>query len=144
MAQYLYEYGGFALICDYGHNGDKSDTFRAFSQHKIHDPLLNPGTADLTADVDFAALIKIAKKDNRLITFGPVTQTSFLKQLGIDIRLQMLLKNATKEEGERLESEYQMIMDDNKMGTRFKFLSLFPSVLSDYYERLSVTGFCNK
>ncbi|XP_053999658.1 protein arginine methyltransferase NDUFAF7, mitochondrial isoform X1 [Hylaeus anthracinus] len=144
IAQYLSECGGCALISDYGHNGDKTDTFRAFSQHKMHDPLSRPGTADLTADVDFAALMKIAIKNNYVITFGPVTQSNFLKSLGIDVRLKLLLKNASKEQRERLESEYRMIMDEDKMGTRFKFLSLFPSILKNHLQRLPVTGFSSK
>ncbi|XP_078047941.1 protein arginine methyltransferase NDUFAF7, mitochondrial isoform X2 [Augochlora pura] len=144
IAQYLWGYGGFALICDYGHNGDKTDTFRAFSQHKQQDPLLCPGTADLTADVDFSMISKVAEKNDRLITFGPVTQTSFLKNLGIDVRLQMLLQNASKETKNRLESEYHMIIDEDKMGNKFKFLSLFPFILKDYFQKCPVTGFCDK
>ncbi|XP_060817316.1 protein arginine methyltransferase NDUFAF7, mitochondrial [Bombus pascuorum] len=141
IANFLWECGGFALICDYGHNGDKTDTFRGFSQHKIHDPLLHPGAADLTADVDFAAIKKIAEKDNRLITFGPVTQSSFLQNLGIDLRMQMLLQNTSEEGKKSLQTGYHMIMDEDKMGTRFKVLSLFPSVLKEYFEKVPVAGF---
>ncbi|XP_076475600.1 protein arginine methyltransferase NDUFAF7 homolog, mitochondrial isoform X3 [Bombus vancouverensis nearcticus] len=141
IANFLWECGGFALICDYGHNGDKTDTFRGFSQHKIHDPLLHPGAADLTADVDFAAIKKIAEKDDRLITFGPVTQSSFLQNLGIDLRLQMLLQNASEEGKKSLRTGYHMIMDEDKMGTRFKVLSLFPSILKEYFKKVPVTGF---
>ncbi|XP_017756410.1 PREDICTED: NADH dehydrogenase [ubiquinone] complex I, assembly factor 7 homolog isoform X2 [Eufriesea mexicana] len=141
IADFLWECGGFALICDYGHNGDKTDTFRGFSQHKVHDPLLHPGSVDLTADVDFAAIKKIAEKNNRLITFGPVTQASFLQNLGINVRLQILLQNVPKEEIESLKSGYHMIMDENKMGTRFKVLSLFPSILKEYFRKVPVAGF---
>ncbi|XP_061927647.1 protein arginine methyltransferase NDUFAF7 homolog, mitochondrial isoform X2 [Apis cerana] len=141
LADFLWECGGFALICDYGHNGDKTDTFRGFSQHKVHDPLLRPGTADLTADVDFAAIKKIAEKDNRLITFGPMNQSNFLQNLGINVRLQMLLQNASKEERKSLESGYHMIMDKNKMGIRFKVLSLFPSILKEYFKKIPIAGF---
>lgn len=56
IATKVTEHGGLCLIADYGHVGEKTDTFRAFKQHKLHDPLKEPGTADLTADVDFAAL----------------------------------------------------------------------------------------
>lgn len=56
IAQRLEEDGGFGLIADYGHDGNGTDTFRAFKQHKLHDPLVEPGSADLTADVDFSAL----------------------------------------------------------------------------------------
>lgn len=141
IADFLWEHGGFSLICDYGHNGDKTDTFRGFFQHKIHDPLLHPGTADLTADVDFAAIKKIAEKDDRLIAFGPVNQSNFLQNLGIDVRLQMLLKNVSEEKKKSLKSQYHMIMDEDKMGTRFKVLSLFPSILKEYYTKIPVVGF---
>ncbi|CAK9825793.1 Protein arginine methyltransferase NDUFAF7, mitochondrial [Anthophora retusa] len=141
IANFLWEYGGFALICDYGYNGDKTDTFRGFSRHTVHDPLLRPGTADLTADVDFALLKKIAEKDDKLITFGPVTQASFLTNLGIHMRLKMLLQNVSQEERKSLESGYHMIMDEDKMGARFKVLSLFPSVLKEFLEKIPVAGF---
>ena len=39
--------GGFSLIVDYGHLGEKGETFRAFKRHKLHDPLVEPGSADL-------------------------------------------------------------------------------------------------
>ncbi|XP_066148843.1 protein arginine methyltransferase NDUFAF7, mitochondrial isoform X2 [Euwallacea fornicatus] len=52
----LVENGGISLICDYGHNGLGSDTFRAFRKHKQMDPLVLPGTSDLTADVDFSVI----------------------------------------------------------------------------------------
>lgn len=142
IGDFLWECGGFALICDYGHNGDKTDTFRGFSQHKVHDPLLHPGTADLTADVDFAAIKMVAERNNRVVTFGPVNQASFLKNLGINLRMQILLSNVPKEERTNFQSGYHMIMDEDKMGKRFKVLSLFPSILKEYFEKQPVSGFC--
>ena len=141
MYQFLWEYGGFALVIDYGHEREKTDTFRAFCEHKLHDPLLNPGTADLTADVDFLLLKEIAQKDDRLITFGPVTQRKFLKSLGIDLRLKMILQNASNNQKKYIESGYHMITDEDKMGNCFKVLSLFPFVLKNHLNKWSVTGF---
>lgn len=63
IAQRVTESGGLCLIADYGHEGGGTDTFRAFKQHKLCDPLIEPGCADLTADVDFSAL----KQVNRLV-----------------------------------------------------------------------------
>ncbi|XP_012277477.1 protein arginine methyltransferase NDUFAF7, mitochondrial [Orussus abietinus] len=145
MASCLKECGGFALIADYGHNGEKTDTFRAFRQHKLHDPLVQPGSADLTADVDFSLLRKIAQKNERLITFGPVNQGNFLKELGIDIRLNVLLNSASDNQKEQLKSGYHMITDDDKMGKCFKMLSLFPCVLKEHLQKFPVAGFqqCN-
>lgn len=141
MSQFLWECGGFALIIDYGHEREKSDTFRAFCKHKLHDPLSKPGTADLTADVDFLSIKEIAQKDNRLITFGPVTQRRFLRSLGIDVRLKMLLQNATGDQKQQIESGYHMITDEDKMGNCFKVLSLFPFVLKNHLARWPVAGF---
>ena len=52
----IVEDGGAGLIADYGHQGDDGDTLRAFARHKQVDPLHLPGTADITADVDFSLL----------------------------------------------------------------------------------------
>lgn len=142
IAQFLTENGGFALIADYGHDGDRTDTLRAFRHHKQQDPLLNPGTADLTADVDFSLLKRTACRDNRVISFGPITQREFLKQLGIDARLNMLLRNESDPQSRKeIISGYQMITDADKMGNCFKFLSLFPYVLRDHLSRWPVAGF---
>ncbi|XP_072558719.1 protein arginine methyltransferase NDUFAF7, mitochondrial isoform X2 [Paramormyrops kingsleyae] len=80
------EYGGAALIADYGHDGTKTDTFRGFRGHKLHDPLEAPGTADLTADVDFSYLRRMA--GTGVACLGPITQRHFLHNMGISIRLQ--------------------------------------------------------
>ena len=52
----IVEDGGLGLIADYGHQGEHGDTLRAFSRHRQVNPLLLPGTADITADVDFSVL----------------------------------------------------------------------------------------
>jgi len=60
---------GCFLICDYGYDSsdvNKSrDTFRGFRDHSLWDPLKEPGTADLTADVDFDYLKKHAQQKGR-------------------------------------------------------------------------------
>jgi len=144
LSQFLWECGGFALVIDYGHEREKMDTFRAFYQHKLHDPLLKPGTADLTADVDFLSMKEIAEKDNRLITFGPITQRNFLKSIGIDLRLKIILKNATDTQKQQIQSGYHIVTDKDKMGDCFKVLSFFPSVLKDHLKKWPVVGFENK
>lgn len=60
IAERLEQDGGFGLIADYGHDGSGTDTFRAFKKHKLHDPLIEPGSADLTADVDFLAFKNVS------------------------------------------------------------------------------------
>lgn len=133
--------GGISLIMDYGHFGEKTDTFRAFKDHKLHDPLNEPGTADLTADVDFKRIKYIAEKNEGAITIGPVEQGTFLKRMEGDTRLKLLLKNALPECRPNIETGYKMLTDPNQMGTRFKFLSIFPAVLKEHLEKYPVSGF---
>ena len=57
ISERIVEHGGAALIADYGHDGGgDGDTLRAFRHHRQVDPLELPGTADITADVDFGLL----------------------------------------------------------------------------------------
>ncbi|XP_067149401.1 protein arginine methyltransferase NDUFAF7, mitochondrial [Apteryx mantelli] len=125
LASRLEKGGGAALIADYGHDGTKTDTFRGFQNHKLHDVLKAPGTADLTADVDFSYLRKMTQ--GRTATLGPIKQREFLKNMGIDLRLQVLLQNsqdtATQEQ---LLHSYDMLMNPKKMGDCFNFFALLP------------------
>ena len=53
--------GGAALVIDYGYEGPAfGDTLQAVRGHAYADPLAEPGEADLTAHVDFAALARAA------------------------------------------------------------------------------------
>ncbi|XP_053158864.1 protein arginine methyltransferase NDUFAF7, mitochondrial isoform X2 [Hemicordylus capensis] len=117
--------GGAALIVDYGHDGTKTDTFRGFLGHKLHDVLIAPGTADLTADVDFSYLRRVVQE--RVATLGPIKQQEFLKNMGIDVRLQVLLQNVNDVvTRSQLLRSYEMLMDMDKMGGCFNFFALLP------------------
>lgn len=130
LATRVSEDGGAALIADYGHDGTKTDTFRGFRGHKLHDVLEAPGSADLTADVDFSYLRKMA--GDAVVCFGPITQRAFLKNMGIDTRLQVLLRSCNDSSTRaQLVHGYNMLTDPEKMGHRFQFLSLLhPSRLA--------------
>ncbi|KAM9196657.1 LOW QUALITY PROTEIN: protein arginine methyltransferase NDUFAF7, mitochondrial [Mergus octosetaceus] len=125
LASRIEKDGGAALIADYGHDGTKTDTFRGFRNHKLHNVLKAPGTADLTADVDFSYLRKMAQ--GKIATLGPIKQREFLKNMGVDLRMQVLLQNsrdsATREQ---LLHSYDMLMNPKKMGDRFHFFALLP------------------
>ncbi|XP_023566971.1 protein arginine methyltransferase NDUFAF7, mitochondrial [Octodon degus] len=117
--------GGAALIADYGHDGTKTDTFRGFCGHKLHDVLIAPGTADLTADVDFSYLRRMAQ--GKVVSLGPIQQQTFLKNMGIDVRLKVLLgKSDEPLMRQHLLQGYDMLMNPQKMGERFNFFALLP------------------
>uniref|UniRef100_A0A2K6TY12 Protein arginine methyltransferase NDUFAF7 n=1 Tax=Saimiri boliviensis boliviensis TaxID=39432 RepID=A0A2K6TY12_SAIBB len=117
--------GGAALVADYGHDGTKTDTFRGFCGHKLHDVLIAPGTADLTADVDFSFLRRMAQ--GKVASLGPITQHMFLKNMGIDVRLKVLLDKSNESSvKQQLLQGYDMLMNPKKMGERFNFFALLP------------------
>ncbi|XP_047243548.1 protein arginine methyltransferase NDUFAF7, mitochondrial isoform X1 [Girardinichthys multiradiatus] len=123
LARRIEEEGGAALIADYGHDGTGTDTLRGFKGHQLHDVLSTPGSADLTADVDFSFLRRMA--GGGVACLGPVTQSMFLKNMGIDVRMQVLLRNCSDPSTRKqLISSYDMLTNPSKMGERFHFFSL--------------------
>ena len=68
--------------------------FQAIARHSFADPLKNPGQADVTAHVDFQALVRAAE-DLGAGVHGPVSQGDFLKRLGIETRAISLMAKAT-------------------------------------------------
>ncbi|XP_055302152.1 protein arginine methyltransferase NDUFAF7 homolog, mitochondrial [Sitodiplosis mosellana] len=142
MANRIEENGGFALIMDYGHSGEKGDTFRAFKNHKLHNPLVDPGTADVTADVNFAHIKMIAEHNNRVVTYGPIEQKDFLSRMGGETRLKNLMdKAASTNDANLLKSGYDMLTEPLKMGSRFKFFAMFPKILENHLKKFPVNGF---
>ncbi len=70
--------GGAALIIDYGRKpSGAGDSLQALRDGRPADALGDPGTADLTAHVDFAALAEAARAAGA-DTHGPVSQGAFL------------------------------------------------------------------
>ncbi|KPP78614.1 NADH dehydrogenase-like [Scleropages formosus] len=123
LSNRIAEHGGAALIADYGHDGVKTDTFRGFRGHKLHDVLSAPGTADLTADVDFSYLRRMA--GDEVVCFGPITQRQFLRNMGIDVRLQVLLQNCPDDSTRaQLIQGFDMLTNPKQMGERFKFFAM--------------------
>ena len=79
---------GYVLFIDYGGEqrsllGRESGTLRGFAGHRfVEDPLAAPGTADLTASVNFTAIRKAAEGAG-LTLVGRATQREALLALGI-------------------------------------------------------------
>src|SRR6516165_4962816 len=94
IASRVRDQDGAALIIDYGHTrSDAGDTFQAIARHSFTDPLSAPGQADVTAHVDFQALVHAAE-DLGARVHGPVTQGEFLTRLGIEQRALTLMSKA--------------------------------------------------
>jgi len=115
---------GAALFIDYGYFPSAcGDTLQALKQHRRHNVLADPGEADLTAHVDFAAVAAAAVRAGAR-AFGPVRQAAFLTALGAKERSAQLLKSATSAQATAIESGVRRLLDEKEMGTLFKALAL--------------------
>ena len=114
--------GGLALIIDYGAWDGRGDTFQAMSRHGYTDPLAEPGQADLTAHVDFAALARAAQPAHHAFA----TQGALLRALGIDARAKTLAQRLTGAALETHLAAHRRLTDPAEMGSLFKVLALYP------------------
>jgi NADH dehydrogenase [ubiquinone] 1 alpha subcomplex assembly factor 7 len=115
---------GAALFIDYGHAESAcGDTLQAVRQHRYHPVLEAPGSADLTAHVDFGTFADTARAVGARAS-GPVTQGEFLRSLGIELRAQRLHAAASPETRATIESGVRRLIDGDQMGTLFKVLAL--------------------
>jgi NADH dehydrogenase [ubiquinone] 1 alpha subcomplex assembly factor 7 len=124
IAARLVQYEGAALAIDYGfYPAAPGATLAAVCRHRPAEILGDPGTADLSAHVDFAALIDAAEAAGAR-TYGPVPQGSFLRALGAAERLGALCAAAPADRRRHLESGLARLIDAREMGTLFKVLAL--------------------
>jgi NADH dehydrogenase [ubiquinone] 1 alpha subcomplex assembly factor 7 len=121
---------GAALFIDYGYYPSApGPTLRAVSNHSPVAVLADPGGADLSAYVDFAAFTETARSAGAE-TYGPVTQGRFLAALGAEARLAALSLRAAPAQRDALASGLRRLMDPGEMGDRFKVVALASPGLS--------------
>ena len=119
---------GAALIIDYGPaQPTPGPTLQALRRHRRHEVLAGPGTADLTAHVDFASLAQAATTAG-CAAQGPIGQGAFLEKLGIELRAAQLAERAPAAAG-AIASAHRRLTDPAQMGTLFKALALTPREL---------------
>ncbi|KAF9623800.1 hypothetical protein IFM89_005385 [Coptis chinensis] len=107
--------GGGALIIDYGLNGIVSDSLQAIRKHKFVDILDDPGSADLSAYVDFASIRHSAEEASDNVSIhGPIIQSQFLGSLGINFRVEALVQNCNDEQADLLRSGYWRLVGDGE------------------------------
>jgi NADH dehydrogenase [ubiquinone] 1 alpha subcomplex assembly factor 7 len=115
---------GAALFVDYGYFPSASgSTLRALHRHCAVSVLTAPGTADLSANVDFAAFAEAARAGGA-DTHGPVSQAQLLAALGAAARAAALRARATPSQQRAIDSGVERLLDPDKMGTLFKAIAL--------------------
>ncbi|HTI83822.1 MAG TPA: SAM-dependent methyltransferase [Acetobacteraceae bacterium] len=115
---------GSALFLDYGpEHSAPGDSLQAVGDGRPVDPLAEPGTADLTAHVDFEALAHAARKAGAT-PYGPVPQGVFLTRLGLFQRTGRLARSQPPERASALIEAARRLAEPNRMGRLFKAMAL--------------------
>ena len=115
--------GGAALFIDYGPGeSGPGDSLQAIRNREAADPLADPGTADLTAHVDFAALAGAARAAGAAV-HGPLPQGLFLTRLGLHSRAAALAASDPGRGARHLEAATRLTASE-AMGRLFKALVL--------------------
>lgn len=122
LASHMRDFGGAGIIIDYGYLGEAHhDTLQALKAHLFHPVLADPGEADITAHVDFTSLMAIARDGGHQV--GPlINQGEFLIRMGAQLRLEMLLRQATPAQREPLISGLERLISPQAMGELFKVM----------------------
>ncbi len=115
---------GAALFLDYGPAASApGDSLQALSNGRPADPLAEPGTADLSAHVDFQAVAATARARGANV-FGPVPQGLFLTRLGLFQRLDRLARGRSPAQAALLLAGGRRLVEPDGMGQLFKVLAL--------------------
>jgi NADH dehydrogenase [ubiquinone] 1 alpha subcomplex assembly factor 7 len=110
-----------ALFIDYGHaRSAHGETLQAVRAHRFADPLAEPGEADLTAHVDFAALGRAAGAEG-LAASKVLSQRDMLFRFGLAERAEALAR-ANPAGFEALKAAVERLVDPDPtgMGALFK------------------------
>lgn len=124
-------HAGVILIIDYGglrearyHPQRNTGTLRAFYRHRvIDDPFRLPGLQDITADVDFSALIDAAT-DAGLEILDYCAQGRFLLGAGVTDVLEAKLRERDTLDALSLTQSAKVLLLPSEMGETFKVLAL--------------------
>lgn len=123
VAKRIVKNRGAALFIDYGENFTQDDSLRGFLKHKQVNILSEPGLVDITADVDFLACAKSARRYGATV-LPTIGQGEFLQRMGIVGRVEKLIEaeTTTEAQAENIVACLRSLIDDKEMGKRFKVL----------------------
>jgi NADH dehydrogenase [ubiquinone] 1 alpha subcomplex assembly factor 7 len=124
LAERLRSQPGAGLFLDYGPaRSAAGDSLQAIADKRPVNPLSPPGSADLTAHVDFAALAAVAR-DHGAAVQGPVPQGSFLTALGLFQRTERLVRSQSAEQATVLIEAARRLAAPAAMGDLFKVMAV--------------------
>ncbi|MGH1403387.1 MAG: class I SAM-dependent methyltransferase [Alphaproteobacteria bacterium] len=136
--------GGAALLVDYGYTSlCKGDTVQAIQDHEYASVLSHVGQCDITAHVDFCAVLSAAKSMN-CCTFPVINQGQFLCDIGMQHRAENLKKCAEEacpaDQKEKIVQDittsFHRLTSSSEMGSLFKVCCFYQGF--DF----NAAGFC--
>ena len=115
---------GVALFLDYGPaESAPGDSLQALRDGAPVEPWVTPGSADLTAHVDFSALAATARAAGCDVQ-GPVPQGKFLAEIGLFRRTGQLARTQPPAAAARLMEAAQRLAEPDRMGRLFKVMAV--------------------
>ena len=125
LTKRVLDMGGIILIIDYSlSDKDRFGSLQAVKDHKHIDPLSDPGNSDLSSKVNFSILSDVAKELNANV-HGPIKQNIFLKNLGIEIRCEQLIKK-NPDQKDTIINDYNRLTANSEMGDLFEAMAITP------------------
>jgi NADH dehydrogenase [ubiquinone] 1 alpha subcomplex assembly factor 7 len=123
IAKKLVENGGAALLIDYGHElTAPGETLQAVRRHGFAQVLEGPGEQDLTAHVDFEAVVGAARGAGAAVT-SVVGQGEWLRKLGIERRTETLACT-NPERTREVHAAATRLTAPDQMGGLFKVMAI--------------------
>ena len=114
------KFGGGLLLIDYGFLKQKGkNTLQSVKSHKKNKVFSNLGSADITSLVNFSLLEQYFKANNLMIN-KIVSQSFFLKRLGIVKRAEILGENMSFKDKSDLYLRLKRLLHPKQMGELFK------------------------
>jgi SAM-dependent MidA family methyltransferase len=124
LAARLTRHPGAALFLDYGPEvSAEGDSLQAIAGGQPADPISPPGTADLTAHVDFAAFGAAASSAGADM-HGPIPQGLFLVRLGLFQRTNQLARRLPPRQAAAMMEAARRLAEPDRMGRLFKAIAL--------------------
>jgi NADH dehydrogenase [ubiquinone] 1 alpha subcomplex assembly factor 7 len=123
VAERLVKHGGAAIFIDYGHErSGHGDTLQAMRSHRFAPVLSDPGEQDLTAHVDFEAIVKAVRGAGADVSrLSP--QCDWLRRLGIEARAAVLSRR-NPARADDINAALDRLTTGDAMGELFKVVAI--------------------
>ena len=122
ISKKINKFDGGLLTIDYGYTLKKNqNTLQAVKKHNYLDIFFKPGHSDITSHINFKLFSKSLSEDN-LAVKKIITQSEFLKKVGILERADILSKKMSFKEKANMFYRLKRLIDPKEMGDHFKVI----------------------